>query len=140
MSGGERRALGLVPLVMVAWADGKLDDKEREAILDAAGTMGLSSDGTDLELLTAWLSTPPDPALFDAWRSYVHAVLPRLSIEGALRLEDVVTKRARAVADAAGGVAGLKTTSRAEEQMIQSLVDEFREAHERDERRIQNTH
>lgn len=131
VTASERRALGLVPLVMVAWADGKLDDKEREAILEAAEGMALSTDGKDLELLTAWLATPPDQGLFEAWRAYVHSVLPQLSVEGALRLEDVVVKRARAVADAAGGVAGLKTTSRAEERMIQSLVDEFREAHER---------
>ena len=37
-------ALRLIPLVFVAWADGEMDDKEREAILNAAREQGLASE------------------------------------------------------------------------------------------------
>ena len=34
--------VGLIPLVVVAWADGKMEDKEREAILQAACESGIN--------------------------------------------------------------------------------------------------
>ena len=37
-------ALSLVPLMAVAWADGKLDDRERDAVLKAAETRGVAPD------------------------------------------------------------------------------------------------
>src|SRR6266699_3800027 len=37
-------ALGLVPLVAIAWADGTLDDKERHAIVSNLGVAGIVAD------------------------------------------------------------------------------------------------
>jgi tellurite resistance protein len=52
-------ALGLVPLVAVAWADGKLDDDEREAVLSAARGLGLEEGGPADRLLVGWRSSRP---------------------------------------------------------------------------------
>ncbi len=121
------RALALIPLVQVAWADGQLDDKERSAILEAAGSLGLERDGQSLQLLSEWLAGPPEDRLFQAWRGYVEALLPQLSVEGRLRLQETVLVRARGVAQAAGGVVGLRTVSRTEEIVLQRLAGVFEE-------------
>ena len=53
-------AISLVPLVEVAWADGKIDEKERRAVLSAAEANGIFSGSPSHELLESWLSRRPD--------------------------------------------------------------------------------
>ncbi len=53
-------SLSIVPLVEVAWADGKVQDEEREAIL-AAAKKGIGEKSIDHELLEAWLNHCPPP-------------------------------------------------------------------------------
>jgi hypothetical protein len=96
-------ALGLVPLVAVAWADGKLDDDEREAVLSAARGLGLEEGGPADRLLVGWLESRPPHALLETWEAYVKA-LPA-QVREALRPD--VLGRAREVAEAAGGFLGL---------------------------------
>ncbi|MFP8873891.1 MAG: DUF533 domain-containing protein, partial [Myxococcota bacterium] len=50
-------AMSLVPMVVVAWADGKLDDSERSAILEAFGQA--NANPANRELLDAWLAKQP---------------------------------------------------------------------------------
>lgn len=52
-------AISLVPLVMVAWADGGIDQKERAAVLSAAAEEGLAKGGASYELLGEWLAERP---------------------------------------------------------------------------------
>jgi len=50
--------LKLLPLVWVAWADGKMEDVEKERILEtASNTFGLSPEG--LAILDEWLAHAP---------------------------------------------------------------------------------
>ncbi|MBW2707019.1 MAG: hypothetical protein JRD84_12020, partial [Deltaproteobacteria bacterium] len=44
-------ALMLVPLTAVVWADGKLEDREREAIIKAAEENGISQGTAEYQLL-----------------------------------------------------------------------------------------
>ncbi|PYM24330.1 MAG: hypothetical protein DMD78_09185 [Candidatus Rokuibacteriota bacterium] len=67
-------ALSLVPLVEVAWADGKLDPKERQAILDHLPNAGIAAGSTAHGLLQAWLERPPDRKLLDAWTQLVKGI------------------------------------------------------------------
>src|SRR5512137_2186651 len=48
-------ALTLTPLVAVAWADGSVSPKEREAILRAAEGRGVTSDSPIHLLLEKWM-------------------------------------------------------------------------------------
>src|SRR5688500_18011609 len=49
-------ALSVAPLVAVAWADRKLEDKERQALLKGAEEAGVSAGTAGHELLQSWLT------------------------------------------------------------------------------------
>ena len=52
------RVVSLLPLVYVAWADGKLQKSERDVILRIARENGLLDHGGE-DALSRWLSEPP---------------------------------------------------------------------------------
>jgi hypothetical protein len=119
-------ALGLVPLVEVAWADGKLDARERSAVLERARTLGLVPGTTAHDLLEAWLNRRPDPGLLDAWTQMIRGIRDELGPAEADRLKDGLLEQARAVASASGGVLGLGSrVSGAEAAMLARLEAAF---------------
>ena len=121
-------ALGLVPLVTMAWADGTLDDKERRAIVASLGTAGIVADSPAGQLVQSWLSSPPSASMLEAWSSYTSALAAALSPTERNNLRDSVLGRARAVAEAAGGFLGLgNRVSKAEEELLQKLARVFGE-------------
>lgn len=119
-------ALTLIPLVEVAWADGVMEAREREAVLRSAERVGVDPQGPDHGLLRVWLENRPEPALMEAWRSFIEAVCGELSVEGRIRLRDVLVGRAREVAEAAGGFLGLGRVAREEEEVLSELERAFR--------------
>jgi uncharacterized membrane protein YebE (DUF533 family) len=69
LSGETVPALSFVPLIEVAWAEGRVDDKERNAILAAAEHAGLSTDSASYQLLEEWLRERPSARLLAAWKA-----------------------------------------------------------------------
>lgn len=98
-------ALSLVPLVAVAWADGKLDPGERDAIERAAGGANLSADHQ--ALLAEWLGAAPGAGLLDAWKAYIAALREGLDADALGALRQKIVGGARSVAESAGGFLGL---------------------------------
>ncbi len=99
--------LALVPVVEVAWADGKVDARERQAVLQAAEARGIRAGAIEHELLESWLARRPRPQLLEAWQHYVAGLLPELTPAQREGLRDELLGRARAVAEASGGFLGL---------------------------------
>lgn len=106
---GNSRVVALLPLVQVAWADGKLQDAERSAIHKIANEGAFAtSDGE--RVLDGWLSNAPSQAYFQRG----HRVIVELARRGG-GLEsgvtgdtiDVVLGYCETVARAAGGLFGL---------------------------------
>ena len=119
-------ALSLIPLLEVAWADGRMEARERQAILDGAQTMGLHVGNASYELLEGWLEQQPAPALFTAWQAYVQALVATLDVEAREALKTELLGRARAVADAAGGILGFGSRiSKAEQAKLTMLEQAF---------------
>ncbi len=116
-------ALSLVPLVRIAWADGALNDLERDAILQASVDSGLSTDSPGYHWLVAWLQTEPEPELVRCWNDYVAALLNVVSADDREALQRGLLGRARDVALAAGGFLGLGAKISPEEQCILSELD-----------------
>jgi hypothetical protein len=54
------------PMVQVAWAEGKIDGKEREAVLRLARERGVESGSPAHAKLVEWLNERPSDEIFDA--------------------------------------------------------------------------
>lgn len=117
-------ALTLIPLVVVAWASGKVEETERKAVLEAAAAAGISRSEPPYALLEAWLSVRPPEKLFDAWLAYASELREILDADERATLRDDLVDRATAVADAAGGVLGIgPRISAAEKRVLQQIKD-----------------
>jgi len=96
-------ALFLAPLVAVAWADGCIEDTERNAVLAGAAELGLSEQEASYQLLERWLVERPSPELLTSWKQYIDALSVRLSQHALEALKPELLRCARAVVEAAGG-------------------------------------
>lgn len=118
-------ALATVPLVEVAWADGKIDDEERTAVLEHADNQGIRPGTIERELLERWLAHRPEPKLLDAWRTYVKGLCEGLSVEERGQLREQLLHATRATAQASGGFLGMGKISAAEQRMLDTLAASF---------------
>lgn len=118
-------SVSLIPLVVVAWADGVMEGKERDAILQAAGLAGIEQGSASYKLLQNWLEAQPTSDLFDSWKAYVSALKGGLEPAAFGQLKTCVVGRAKSVADAAGGILGIGTTSAKEAQVLADLEKAF---------------
>ena len=118
-------ALSLVPLISVAWADGSIQDNEREAILHAAHGKGLEKGTAGYEILEGWLARKPGDALLEAWEHYIKALASQLNDEQNRLLRNQVVNFARLVAESAGGFLGIGRVSGAEEQILERIGNAF---------------
>lgn len=111
-------AVTLIPLAMVAWADGSMEPKEREAILRAAAEKGIVPDSIAGQVLDSWLRNPLDGKLVEAWKRYVQTIWPSLTPHEREEVRQMGLERARTVAEAAGGFLGLGSRISAQERAV----------------------
>ena len=119
-------ALSVIPLVEVAWADGKMEKRERDAILQAADDAGVPKDSPGYRLLSEWLAERPDAQLLSCWKDYIAALADTLDAEDYAKVRDNLLARAREVAEAAGGILGLGSISSAEQDKLAELEAAFK--------------
>jgi len=119
-------SLLMVPLVEVAWADGEVEEKEKQAILSAAENKGIKKGGVEHDVLERWLSHKPDPKLLETWIHYTRALCEQMKPESRLAVKNDLLGRARGIAEVAGGFLGLgNKVSDAEESMLRQLETAF---------------
>ena len=119
-------AVSLVPLVEVAWASGKVEAKERTAVLTAAEANGILPGSPSHQLLTSWLEAKPDARLVETWAGYVEQLCAQIPPAQQHALREELIGRARHVAEAAGGFLGLgNKVSPAEEAALEKLGKAF---------------
>jgi hypothetical protein len=122
ITGSTGAALALVPVIDVAWADGKIQDPERIAIL--GGEFGFSQPECR-QLLEHWLTSRPSPGMMAAWTGYVRA-LARVMLPGDHdELRDSLVNLCRGVAAAAGGIAGFGKVSSSEQKALDQISAAF---------------
>jgi hypothetical protein len=114
-------AFRLVPLVAVAWADDRVEESERYAVVVAAEKSGIAKESAAMELVHAWTKRRPSPDLLQAWCDYAKALSQ--SLEGAHReaLKNEVMSQVKTVAEAAGGVLGFGSISSSEKAVIHQI-------------------
>ena len=114
-------AVSLAPLVLVAWADRSLEAKEREAVLKEATASGLSAGSPEYELVESWLNLRPGPSLLSSWAAYAKGVSESLDESSRAEFRNSILSRAKAVAGAAGGFAGMNRVSAAEKDVLDQV-------------------
>jgi hypothetical protein len=119
-------ALAVIPLVEVAWADGTLDGREKQAILDRVEASGIARGSTGYDLLLSCLEHKPEPRLLTSWRHMVEGLCEHMTADEVAALRAGLVERARAIAKASGGLLGVGAISAAESEMIRQLEAAFR--------------
>ena len=107
--------LHLVPLINVAWADGKVSGPEREMILEAANMRGVEEASPAYQQLEDWLQNRPDEEFFDQTLSVIRHLAPGEE-------SGDVLSQAMQVASASGGILGFGSKISAEEQALLSRI------------------
>jgi hypothetical protein len=111
-------ALSLVPLMAVAWADGELDERERDAVMKAAETKGVTPNSPGHQLLENWLSRAPDPQLFEAWKRYIRSIWDTFTVDQRHEMRVNLMDWMNGIAEAAGGFLGLTSKISASERAV----------------------
>lgn len=111
-------AFRLTPLVAVAWADDRVEENERYAIVRAAEKAGISQEDPAMALLQAWTTQRPHAELLDAWCDYAKALSGTLNEEHRATLRKEVMHQVQTVAEASGGVLGFGSVSPSEKAVI----------------------
>ena len=118
-------AITLIPLAMVAWADGAIEPREREAILQAAAHKGVVPGSVAGQVLESWLKQPLDSGLVETWKRYIRTIWPSLTASEREEVRRMGLARAREVAEAAGGFLGLGSRISAQERAALAELEQL---------------
>ena len=115
-------ALRLLPLVLVAWAENRVDEQERISVMTEASRLGIQDDSVAAVLLHEWLRKLPHGESIDAWKRFMHGVFQGMSEVAQNKLIEATEQQMTAVAKASGGHLGIGKVSTKEKQMIEGLT------------------
>jgi hypothetical protein len=116
--------LPLIPVVQVAWAEGKVTDAERAALLKLARARNIEEGSAADRKLKEWLAHPPPKQVF---ASAGHLIAAMLSGPSAMNLSaDEVVKYCEIIASASGGMLGIHRISDEERALIASITSELK--------------
>ena len=118
-------AFWLYPLVEVAWADGKVDRRERDAIIEAAVGGGIERGSAGFEALETALADGPTEARREVWFAYARDLAARLDPKERRAVREDLVQRARVVAEASGGVLGVRKVSSNEQRVLDRIAEAF---------------
>jgi uncharacterized tellurite resistance protein B-like protein len=116
-------AFALYPLVEIAWADGSVDEKERQAFLQAAAEHGITPGMPAHTALEGFVKTRPSEETRKAWYAWATELNRTLDAAERRKVRDGLAKRARAVAEASGGFLGLGNKISANEQRVLDAIE-----------------
>ena len=117
-------AFALYPLVEVAWADGEVDQNERDAFLKAAAEHGIHPGTPGHEALAEFLRSTPREEARKAWFLWAGELNKKLTPAERRELREGLLARARSVAEASGGLLGLGNRVSAREQKVLDRIEE----------------
>lgn len=126
LGGAATLVMSLFPVIEVAWADGKIDEKEQAAILEASKSIGLEKATPAYEFLQKWIAEKPEPSWHTLWADYVQALVKNMKPDDKALLKATVMGRSLTVAEASGGFLGVAfRVSDAEKRVLAKLEAAF---------------
>ena len=119
------RLLHLMPVIYVAWADGKMKEKERNMILEVAKLGGIDEGSKAHERLSGLLQEAPSEEVWDASFLAVRAVLQAGAKDQAEDVRKSVLDYSASIASLSKGLFGLDLGARAEHTALERVVAEL---------------
>lgn len=111
----------MVPIVLIAWANHGVDDRERQYVLAQARRFGISERSEADAMLEHWLDHRPPVLVFDAWRRFMRHELSSMSLRTRERLVSMMKEQMTGVARCSGGFLGFRRVSTNEQKLIQAI-------------------
>ncbi len=122
-------AIAVVPLVAVAWADGKVQEEERQAVLAAAQAAGVQPLDGRYPMLEYWLNTRPGRHLDRSLGTLHRRCLQASQQRGDRIAQTRCAEPVHTVAQAAGGFLGIGSRiSTSEQTVLKKLEKAFTQA------------
>ncbi len=120
--------LYLVPVIQMAWAEGGVSQKERDLIVKAARSRGITEGTPCDQQLNLWLSTRPSDEMFEKSLRAIRTLLQAQPADARDASEKDLLSLATAIASASGGIVGFGAVSAEERQMLSHINDELKKS------------
>jgi hypothetical protein len=114
-------ALKIVPMVLVAWADGSVDAAERHQLLECANRCNIDSNSPSGQLLEHWLKNQPPEGLLQTWCDYAKSLVGSMQHEDAQKLKTNIMNQLRDCATISGGILGWGAVTAGESKIMQAV-------------------
>lgn len=111
-----------VPLVFVAWADGNLDELEKNAVLNVLSGKGISKQTALMMIQHDWFRRSPNDDLWKTWEDFAKASMESLNPTLRHELIDEIVGLCHVVAHASGGFLGVGNISPTETEVIDRVI------------------
>jgi hypothetical protein len=121
--------LHLVPLLQVAWSEGRVLERERALILEAARAHGIEPGSAADQQLETWLATRPSTEFFDKTLRVIGAILQARPSEEREAAGRSLLAYSTAIASAEGGILGFSRVSQDERRVLARITQELERAH-----------
>ena len=118
--------LYLVPVIQTAWAEGGVSQKERELIVKAARSRGITEGTPCDQQLNMWLATRPSDEMFEKSLRAIRTILQAQPESAREASEKDLLSLATAIASASGGIVGFRAVSAEEQQILKHINDELK--------------
>jgi hypothetical protein len=117
------KLLPLIPVLETAWAEGGVTPEERRMVVDVARTRGIEEGSPADRQLAEWLDRRPDETVFRRAARLISALLAdgRFDITS-----DDIIKYSEAIADASGGLFGIRRVSAEERATLGRIASEIK--------------
>lgn len=118
------KLLPLMPVLEVAWAEGGVTPAERKMVIDVARTRGIEAGSPADGQLAEWLDKRPHEDVFRRANRLINALF---ASEGRFKLTpDDIIKSSEAIAEASGGLFGIRRVSADERATLDRILKEIK--------------
>jgi hypothetical protein len=117
------KLLPLMPVLEVAWAEGGVTDAERKMVVDLARTRGIEAGSPADGQLAEWLDRQPEESVFRRANRLISALFAEASFK--ITPDDII-KSSEAIAEASGGLFGIRRVSSEERATLDRILKEIK--------------
>jgi hypothetical protein len=118
------KLLPLIPVLEMAWAEGEVTAAERKMVVDVARGRGIEAGSAADGQLADWLDRRPEDSVFRRAGRLINALF---ASGGRFDLtQDDIIKYCEAIADASGGLFGIRRVSSEERATLGRITNEIK--------------